>query len=57
MWRVFRLIALMLVGAMLGSLPEVGHLTTVAEKRFVNTVLGSFCGLGIETLIRAADKR
>lgn len=57
MMQTVHLVVLILVGAGIGNLPQVGNLVAVAEQRFVNTVLGAVCGLGVELMIRAVSKK
>ena len=55
--QMLRLVALMLVGAGIGSLPRVGNIVTVAEERIPNSIFGALCGLGVEMVVRALSKK
>ena len=56
--RAFRLVVLMLAGALVGSVLGIGpgNRVDVAEDRLVLTVTGALIGLVIEALIRPANR-
>ena len=55
--RGVRMIALMYFCAAIGNLPRVGNMVPMAEQRFKDTLIGAFCGLGVEMCIRAFSKK
>lgn len=54
--RTARMVALMLVCAGIGNLPQVGDRVRMAEQQFEHTLVGAFCGLGLELLIRGIER-
>lgn len=55
--RMVRMVFLMLFCAGFGNVPRVGDMRTIAEERFESTIIGAFCGLGIELFIRLCGKK